>query len=268
KLTDHIFGTGSVLGNDFGSAPFAAYIEEITLLHLLTHTCGGWGNTGNDPMFSHPRFDHKRLIVETIANHPLQFQPGQHYSYSNFGYCILGRVIEKLSGESYSNFVQTEVLKPCGASGMQIAGNTLADIAVNEVHYYGQGGQNPYNLKVSRMDSHGGWIATASDLVSFALGVDGFPTPPDILSSQSIKTISKGSTVYPKYGCGWSISPTGNCWHMGSLPGTCTILVRTSRGISWAGLTNTRTVDQKPMTDDLDLLMWKMMRPITEAGRV
>jgi CubicO group peptidase (beta-lactamase class C family) len=103
------------------------------------------------------------------------------YLHSNFGYCVLGRVIEKLTGRTYEAAVRERVLRPCGISSMRISGNTLAERAGREVVYYDQDGEDPYRMNVRRMDSHGGWLATPTDLVRFLVRVDGFPTKPDIL---------------------------------------------------------------------------------------
>ena len=71
--------------------------------HLIKHEVGIWGNkTGDgDPMFdSNFQLEHKELIQKTINNpkHKLKFAPGDTLLYSNFGYCLLGRVIERISG--------------------------------------------------------------------------------------------------------------------------------------------------------------------------
>jgi CubicO group peptidase (beta-lactamase class C family) len=59
-------------------------------------------------------------------------------TWMNFGYCLLGWVIEQITGQPYSGYVQSAVLAPCGISGMRIAGNTLRERAPNEVVYFGQ----------------------------------------------------------------------------------------------------------------------------------
>ena len=58
-------------------------------------------NDGTDPIFRNPRMSHKELITWAIEDVALTHPPGEHYAYSNFGYCILGRVIEKLTGVAY-----------------------------------------------------------------------------------------------------------------------------------------------------------------------
>jgi len=72
--------------------------------------------------------------------------PGTSFAYSNFGYCILGRVIEKLTGQTYEKYITENILKRCGISDMRIAGNTLTDRAINEVKYYSQTGGDPYGM--------------------------------------------------------------------------------------------------------------------------
>src|SRR5262249_28869415 len=147
-----------LLGLDLPAA--SPEVANITLHHLLTHTGGGWSNKSNDPMFQNPGMNQANLIAWTVRNRPLESPPGQAYAYSNFGYCVLGRVIEKITGMSYVEAVTQRVLAPCGINDMQIAGNMSTERAANEVVYYGQNGEQPYKPNVRRMDSHGGWIAT------------------------------------------------------------------------------------------------------------
>ncbi len=257
KLTDKVFGTGAILGKQYGTKPYSANVLKITIQNLLEHTAGGWSNDGNDPMFSNPTFNQSQLISWVLDNRPLDHAPGTNYAYSNFGYCILGRVIEKLTGLPYATYVQNAVLGPSGITDMSIAGNTLADRKANEVQYYGQGGENPYNMQVSRMDSHGGWLATATDLLKFVVRVDGKPGKPDLLTANSIKVMTTPSTANPYYAKGWQVNSAPNWWHTGSLPGTATLDVRTASGFTWSILLNTRSSDAN-FFGNLDNLMWKV----------
>ena len=261
RLDDLIFGPQGLFKDDFvdfgGSYPDP--VKKITLHHLLTHTGGGWTNDDNDPMFRQPDMDQQQLITWTLRTQPLKNEPGTHYAYSNFGYCILGRVIEKISGRPYAEFVQQNILAKCGIKDMAIGANTLAHRAPGEVVYYGQAGSgtNPYDMKVARMDSHGGWIATPRDLVQFAMHVDGFQTTPSILTATSIKTMTTATAANPNYACGWMVNKFSNWWHSGSLPGTLTIMVRTASGLCWAAFTNTRVEGL-----NLDVMMWKMVNAV------
>jgi CubicO group peptidase (beta-lactamase class C family) len=260
KLADKVFGQGAITGLDYGKPPFHPGIEDITIEHLLTHTSGGWpNNDGHDPMFHNPQMSQHELIAFTLRTRPLDHPPGENYAYSNFGYCVLGRVIEKITGRPYADYVRTAVFERCGITDMTIAGNTLSQRRPGEVKYYGQGRENPYDMNVTRMDSHGGWIARPADLVQFFMHVDGFAAPPNILTPQTLAIMTTASTANPHYAKGWEVNAAGNWWHNGTLPGTETLAVRTHSGFCWAAFTNTRVAD---MGVDLDRLIWTMVRQV------
>jgi CubicO group peptidase (beta-lactamase class C family) len=261
KLTDRVFGRGAILCTRFGRTPYGRWIEDITVEHLLTHTAGGWQNDGTDPMFRNPTMDHAALIGWTLNTLPLSHPPGEAYAYSNFGFCVLGRVIEALSGQPYEDAVHDRILDPCGNHRMRLAGNTVQDREPLEVRYYGQGTENPYNMNVRRMDSHGGWLATAGNLATFAMHVDGFKTTPNILTAATIHTMVTPSTANKAYAKGWNVNAANNWWHNGSLPGTTTIMVRTASGFCWAALANTRRPNS-----DMDLALDKMVWDMVRAG--
>jgi CubicO group peptidase (beta-lactamase class C family) len=256
QLTDKVFGPGAITGTDYGKPPYHPQIDQITIEHLLTHTSGGWPNTHNDPMFMNLQMNQAQLIAWALRNQPLDNPPGQHYAYSNFGYCVLGRVIEKITGRPYADYVRDSVLKPCSVGDMTIAGNTLAQRQPDEVKYYSQSG-NPYSMNVTRMDSHGGWIAAPADLVQFFMHVDGFPAPPNILKPQTIEVMTTASAANAGYAKGWEVNKADNWWHSGFFLGTSTIAVRTHTGFCWAAFTNTRT--SSAMDSDLDKLVWNMV---------
>jgi CubicO group peptidase (beta-lactamase class C family) len=255
-LHDIVFGEHGRLGFDYGN-DYPGAVEKITLHHLLTHTAGGWENDEKDPMFREKSMNHRELITWTLRHQPLDYEPGTRYAYSNFGYCILGRVIEKVTGRSYENYVKQAVLAKCGITNMRLAGNTLAQRAPGEVVYYGRSDSDtePYDMNVTRMDSHGGWVATPSELVRLAMHVDGFQTTPSILTAETIKTMTTASEANSQYACGWCVNKIPNWWHTGSLPGTLTVMVRTGSGLCWAAFTNTRVEGL-----NLDELMWNVVK--------
>jgi CubicO group peptidase (beta-lactamase class C family) len=238
-LQDLVFGSGGHL-TGFGT-PADPRVNQITIRHLLQHASGGWASDSNDPMYTNRQFDHQQLITWVLANRPLDNAPGERFAYSNFGYCVLGRVIEQVTGQPYDAYVRQNILAPCGITDMQLAGNTYADRRPGEVVYYGLDGDNPYNVPVARMDSHGGWLATATDIMRFAVRVDGLPTKPDILPANWITTMTtqSGVTGSDGYADGWYVDRAGTWSHNGYLTGSSSILVRTSDGYCWTALTNT-----------------------------
>ena len=269
NLNDKVFGPSGVLGTKYGKAPYRQYVTDVTVDHLLTHTSGGWPNDSTDPMFRFDSWDHAKLISWTVANLPLTNPPGQSWAYSNFGYCVLGRVIEQVTGQPYVDYVQANILAPRGISDMRVAGNKLDQRAPNEVEYYGQYSEDPYKMNVTRMDSHGGWLATPSDLVIFLDHVAGSKNIPSLLKPETVKIMTTPSPAYSqsapaKYARGWMVrnNGAGNWWHNGSLPGSTTIMVRTSTGFCWAALTNTRTEPSDEIGGGLDQMVWDMVHQV------
>jgi CubicO group peptidase (beta-lactamase class C family) len=271
KLDSHVFGSNSILGDDYYPTPYAglftlrptdlSIVEQITIEHLLTHTTGGWGNAAKDPMFSNKEMSHRELIAWTLAHMPLTNPPGESFAYSNFGYCILGRVIEKLTGQTYEQYIKDNILRRCDISDMRIAGNTLAERATNEVKYYDQTGRDPYGMNVARMDSHGGWIATPSDLTAFFVHINGFKDTDQLLGDNTLRTMTTPTTANPRYAKGLFVNPQNNWWHTGLLPGTETISVRTHSDFCWSAFINTRLAD---MGRALDQLVWRMVRSVAD----
>lgn len=252
-LDSKVFGAGGILGNDYPSTKLAS-VSDLTVRHLLHHTSNAWPNDGNDPMFKQQSFNHSQLIQWTLDNYNAATTRGV-YRYSNFGYCLLGRIIEKLSGKSYEQYIKDEVLTPSGITAMKIGGNTLADRKTNEVLYTGQGGYDPYILNVARMDAHGGWLASATDLARFMVSINGIPAKPDILQPATITTMTTRSVPSSNYACGWGVNNNNNWWHTGGIPGTATEIIRSSNGFCWVVLCNSRSTSSS-FDGALDGLLW------------
>jgi D-alanyl-D-alanine carboxypeptidase len=257
KLEDKIFGIDAILGTTYGQNKTYTPLShpdttDITVQHLLEHTSGGWGNDNNDPMFKDKSWNHVELIN------------GTNYKYSNFGYCLLGRVIEKVTGSSYESWMKAIIL--AGLSSMEVGGNHAQDDRkYNEVVYYPYDMADPdapYNMNVTRMDSHGGWISTAIDTVRFGLSVDGiYP-----LSEASRAIMLRPSTNNVSYAKGWKVNNVPNCWHDGNLPGSTTVFVHTGSGFTWCALCNTHKFNsmEDSMLDDMDKMMWNVIEAVGE----
>ena len=263
QLDSHVFGPNSILGTDYPTPLNRSNIEQITIEHLLTHTVGGWRNDANDPMALNKEMNHRELIGWTLDRQPLTDPLGKSFAYSNFGYCILGRVIEKLTGQTYERYIKANILKHCGITDMQIAGNTLAERATNEVKYYNQNPGDPYGMNIARMDSNGGWIATPSDLTAFFVHINGFKDAEQLLNDDTLRTMTTPSAANPQYAKGLFVNRQNNWWHSGLLPGSETISVRTHSDFCWSAFTNTRS-RFPDMSLSLDQLVWHMVLSVAD----
>jgi CubicO group peptidase (beta-lactamase class C family) len=274
--------------------------EQITIRHLLDHT-GGWDrnkpNGGFDPMdrpaiaaaaVNAPAPASAETIIRYMKGMPLDFNPGEKFAYSNFGYAILGRVIEHLSGMKYDEYVRARVLQPVGANRTRQGRSRMADALPEEVKYYfpGQGlnwpmvqsvfpgeGMVPFNyggFYLEADNASGAWVSSTIDLLRFVNGVDGRANPPDILSAGLVgEMTSNGATVCADGTCyyagGWFVRPVqsgATWWHGGDLPGTKSMLVRSYyNNISWVALFNAGAPPK--FNGELDAALWDALAGVT-----
>jgi CubicO group peptidase (beta-lactamase class C family) len=252
-------------------------LADVTVLRLLQHL-GGW-NRGRsaDPMFDDSTIAGalgRRLpigqedIVRHVTAHALDQAPGTAFAYSNYGYLLLGRIIERVTGMPYAKYVQDTVLTPLAIRRMRLGRTVLP--AAGEVTYHSQykgttvmdpsgalvaAPYGSFNHENNAFNC--GWLASAVDLVRFARVFDGV-TP--VLSPASVARAFATPETGPRrtgryYGCGWHVRPAGGglvTWHTGSLPGTYTLLVRRFDGLAWAAMFDQRDDPSGERYDDID----------------
>lgn len=282
--------------------------SQVTIRHLLNHSAGFDRDKSKDTMFQLVQITRaaglKTLatipdIIRYQLRQPLDFDPGQKFVYSNVGYCLLGRIIEAVSGEPYADFVRKRILEPAGMQQTRLGRTRLSELAPDEAHYFRQqrhryplvydvarGGvdgkiesvEAPYGLwDITVMDAHGGWTSTAGDLVRFIAALENSQTP--ILTRESL-ALMKGRPILKEagepavwYGMGWSVRDIGNdqlnYWHTGLLDGTSTELVHRWDNISWCVLFNCdRNPDEKRSADLVDGPMHLAIHRAIEQGLI
>jgi len=252
-----------------------AGLRDVTVLDLLQHL-GGWDrHTSFDPMFRDMTIARaldaalpisKKHITTYMSGQALQHAPGTTYAYSNYGYCLLGQIIAHVTQQPYQDYLRQAVLAPLGVHQPRLGRTLPEQRQANEVKYHSQKtGQtvhshsktivpSPYGAwNIENMDAHGGWLASAVDLLRFAVSFHD-PEESPILNQSSLETMFalpkhiKPEAYVPGdayYGCGWSVRDWGqaqrNIWHAGGLPGTHTLLVkRWQDELSWCVLFNQR----------------------------
>ena len=212
-----------------------------------------------------------QTLVRFMLGQPLDFDPGTLSAYSNFGFNVLGRVIEHLTGKTYEQYVLDEIATPLGITDWKIGGTYLADRFPGEVRYYGPPGQAPRigitpgegfvpvgygSFFLPSMDAHGGWISSAHDLARFALGVDG-TAGPALLSPESVTALETTpahlpppkAPATPKRAHGLAFNSAevdgGYEWsHAGALEGSnCSWIVRKPNGTALAFVFNSLPED-------------------------
>jgi CubicO group peptidase (beta-lactamase class C family) len=295
-LTDTVFGEGKILDAPYYSEVISdKRIYDITVQQLLEHTAGWDRNTKCDG-YSHfdPAFfplhvadvEHApnpvgdstliRFCLEKGLNHV----PGNTFSYSNVGYLVLGKIIEKASGMPYENYVKTHIFQPLSIHDIHLGKNLAADKFKRETEYfgnsstlscYGDGSRVPWQyggFNLEAMNAHGGWVASAPDLTKLILAVDGLEMNPDILSAASIKCMGTSSDANSHYAKGWSVNKNNNWWHTGSLDGTATFVCKTNNGYTWAFLFNSRANNSDAFWAAFDRLPWQCIATMPETPSI
>lgn len=290
-LDARVFGSGGILTDHY-------YLEvvndqriyDITVRHLLEHTAG-WDRSVPYGPFSHCDAPFFPLYVTEAFDAPnpvgdstlirfklgagLHYAPGTHYAYSNVAYLVLGKVIEKITGIRYEQYVKQTILEPIGAYDTHLGSNLFENRLPREVEYinyttsqscYGDGAIVPtqyggFNLEA--MNAHGGWVSTAEDLTRFFLSLDGTVSQ-RLLSPEAITTMTTGSDANPGYAKGWLVNKKGNWWHTGSLDGTSAFAARTADGFTWVLLFNGRSDNSAAFWQALDRLPRTALSTVTD----
>jgi CubicO group peptidase (beta-lactamase class C family) len=196
------------------SYPNRQVAEKVTIYELLTHTAGT-GDFIQSPDFRAHREDFRNTAdyLPLIADQALLFPPGTRWAYSNSGYVVLGLVIEKISGQSYFDYVKEHIFKIAGMSDTGYY--ELNEIVPNRaVGYLRDPGEDPFGLEPRRSNvmfipfkgnSAGGGYSTASDLLKFTQALRGHK----LLNAEMTELVTSGKVdmvgapMPEKYGYGF-----------------------------------------------------------------
>jgi D-alanyl-D-alanine carboxypeptidase len=180
---------------------------DITLLDLMNHVSGYPDFYPLDfvdrPMMKPIAVDE---VIRRFGTRPLDFEPGSRYSYSNTGYLILGRIVEKTSGEPYGTFLARRILKPLGLTHTAYEPDPHGpDCARGHISFWlGAPEEVPLEGK--------GWVAAAGALFSTPTDLaawDAALTGGKVLKAESFELMTtarrlKGGGT-SNYGCGLSL---------------------------------------------------------------
>ena len=149
--------------------------DKITIFNLLTHTSGIPSFTSFPDYASlEPVTTTPEQLVKRFRDKPLDFQPGEKWSYSNSGYVLLGYLLEKISGETYEKFVQENIFTPLGMRDSGYDSNSA--VIAHRAAGYSRGANGPENAGYVNMTvpfSAGGLYSTTGDLLRWEQGLFG-----------------------------------------------------------------------------------------------
>ena len=177
------------MGKYITDYPNKEVASKVTIQQLLTHT----GGTGD--IFG-PEFDAHRKELKTLQDYlnlygkrQLEFEPGSRWEYSNYGFLLLGVVVERVSGKNYYDYVNENVYGPAGmtASGSLTEDQVVANRSIGYTHL-GGGLQPNTDTLPYRGTSAGGGYSTVEDLLKFATAV----TNHKVLDAKNTELLTTG----------------------------------------------------------------------------
>lgn len=175
--------------------------DKITIYNLLTHTSGIPSFTGfPDYRSTEAQPTTPEKLVARFRDKPLDFQPGEKWNYSNSGYVLLGYLVEKISGQSYKDFVQENIFKPLGMNDSGYDSNSA--IILHRAYGYAPGPNGPVNagyIDMSIPFSAGALYSTTHDLLRWEQGLFGGK----LLSAASLKKMT--TPFKENYACGLGV---------------------------------------------------------------
>ncbi|HZM41795.1 MAG TPA: serine hydrolase domain-containing protein [Acidimicrobiales bacterium] len=201
--------------------------RQVTVRHLLTHTCGidradAFVDTGSDDGCL------ARFVAEVIAGAPLIHAPGEHWSYCNAGYVVLGRLVEVLDGRPWDDALAARIFDPLGLAAVTAARLDRTDSPLAAGHRYdperGEVVPEPQVMPRS-VGPAGNVVATAADLVRFAEALTdgrGRLLGPDLAAAMLEPDVPMR---IGHQGLGWTVPLPGVGSHGGTTPGGTALLV-------------------------------------------
>jgi CubicO group peptidase (beta-lactamase class C family) len=245
--------------------PNATVKSEVTIRHLLSHTSGLIGARALvEKSKGGPPLTRIADMVQGFSVEPLSFPPGQQFDYSNAGFTLLGRIIEKASGHSYYDYVLNHVFRPAGmaSTGFLELDKEPERLATGyEDSAYGERRSNIFDLS-PRGGPAGGAFSTAPDMAKFAEAL----TKGKLVSRKMLNLMWTGVTEEPsrasEYGLAAQIIDVyGNrmIWHGGGWKGvTDEFDVFPELGYSVVVLSN---IDDDPGTIAAQIQEWITQGP-------
>jgi CubicO group peptidase (beta-lactamase class C family) len=222
----HIFEIGSIT-KQFTSAAIMQFVEKgrlslddtlgallpnmpvawrtVTLRQLLNHTSGIPSYTDIGPRWQRRWRDDMvpDSLVALTAGDTMTFAPGTRYRYNNTGYVLLGMILDKLTGQPYPKYVETQFFKPLGlASTSYCFPQTLIKRRARGYDRQGRTYRNAEYLSMTQPYSAGALCSTVGDLVAWTRALHGGK----VVSAASFKAMTSptGAAAASRYGFGLS----------------------------------------------------------------
>ncbi|NOT33725.1 MAG: serine hydrolase [Candidatus Eisenbacteria bacterium] len=187
---------------------FPTHGERITIQHLLTHTAGLSDLTSNPEFMARREQAHSsQQLLDQFKDKPLGFKPGSRWAYSNSGYILLGAVIEKVTGRTYAQCLESQIFAPIGMTHSRYGTDEPA--SANETRGYRRdaGKRLPAEpISMTVPFAAGAIVSSVDDLLKWdnALTAGKVMKPASLARTMAPVTLADGKSS--SYGFGWVMS--------------------------------------------------------------
>lgn len=202
--------------------------QPITIHQLLTHTSGIYNFT-NASSYLDFKMQHANA-TETIGqfrDRPLDFSPGETWSYSNSGYILLGYIIEEVSGQSYASFLKDNIFEPLQMTATGYDNNDR--VIKNRASGYSSKSTNADYIDMSVPHAAGGLYSTVEDLFLWDQALYTDTLIPASLREEMFTPFAQIPDTELSYGYGWLVDTQLNhkrVSHSGGIEGFVTEIDR------------------------------------------
>lgn len=198
--------------------------QHITIENLLTHTSGIQDYTNITDVTEKGAIDlSPEELIDIFKSQPIRFAPGTKWEYSNSNYALLGYIIEAITGELFSTYLEERILKPAGMTNSSYTSYTR--ITPNRVDGYSMGNQGVENtpyLSMTHPYAAGAIQSTVEDLFKWHQALYSYKLITKAMLDKALSPFVLSTGEKTKYGYGWRfgfIQNSPSIWHGGMING-------------------------------------------------
>jgi D-alanyl-D-alanine carboxypeptidase len=203
--------------------------ETVKIRHLLSHT-SGIRNCTDLSEFSFRTEYTREAFLRMMSAHPLDFEPGSRYSYSNSGYAVLTMLVRAICGRPLAEEVKDRILRPAGMEATSyFRYQELVPNRANGYTWSNGAFQNMLGLRPELLDGSGGMLTNVLDLAKWDAALAGERPLPQAIKSLMWTPHRLNDGKEHGYGFGWNLGTfqgKRRISHTGSTQGFTSAILR------------------------------------------
>ncbi len=253
---------------------FPTHGQTITIEHLLTHTSGIPSYTGLPEWYAKVREDLEPAeVIALFKDKPLEFNPGERWAYDNSGFFLLGAIIEKVSGQSYEQFVEQEIFQKLGMTHSRYGHpDELIPRRASGYSKDDKGFHNADYISMSSPYAAGALVSTVDDLAIWDRALSGETLLRKASLDRMFTTAKLKSGLPVGYGYGMGVLDLAGRrvqMHGGDIPGFTTVVARApEERLFVAILSNNDASDPRPDDVALHIVAKALGQPFEEIKTI